>query len=192
MIENSIEMEEWKIYTRKGDKGETSLLGGQRVPKYHERIEAYGTVDELNSFVALIRDMCNDEWVCSILLEVEERLFTVESILAAGSPEDIINLPKINDEDITLLEEAIDAMNEKLPALTSFILPGGNILNSYSHIARTVCRRAERCAVKAAYDHHQYAMGVKYLNRLSDYLFVLARKFSHDAGATEIAWKPRV
>ncbi|HML85857.1 MAG TPA: cob(I)yrinic acid a,c-diamide adenosyltransferase [Bacteroidales bacterium] len=178
-------MEEWKIYTRKGDKGETSLLGGQRVPKYHERIEAYGTVDELNSFVAVIRDMCHDEWVCSLLLEVEERLFTVESVLAAGSPEDILRLPKINDEDITILEDAIDKMNEDLPPLTSFILPGGNLLNSYAHIA-------ERCAVKAAYDHPQYAMGVKYLNRLSDYLFVLARKFSHDAGDAEIAWKPRI
>jgi len=183
-------MTEWKIYTRKGDGGETSLIGGQRVPKYDDRIEAYGTVDELNSFIALIRDLSHDEWANAILLGVEERLFTVESVLAAATPADMEKLPRITGADIQHLEKAIDFMNESLPPISSFILPGGHPLNSYTHVARTVCRRAERCVVRMATSEEQHQMGLKYLNRLSDFLFVLARKFSYDNKSEEIPWKP--
>lgn len=183
-------MTEWKIYTRKGDGGETSLIGGQRVPKYDDRIEAYGTVDELNSFIALLRDHSHDEWANAILLEIEERLFTIESVLAAATPENMKNLPKINDTDIQHLEQAIDFMNESLPPINSFILPGGHPLNSYAHVARTVCRRAERCVARMVTPNEQHQAGLKYLNRLSDFLFVLARKFSYDNKAGEIPWKP--
>lgn len=183
-------MTEWKIYTRKGDGGETSLLGGQRVPKHDDRIEAYGTVDELNSFIALLRDHCSDEWAEDLLLAIEERLFTIESVLAAGTRADIEGLPRLAEDDISRLEKAIDLMNEKLPPLASFILPGGHPLNSYAHLARTVCRRAERCVTRVATDHPQHQAGLKYLNRLSDFLFVLARKFTYDNHAVEIPWKP--
>lgn len=183
-------MSEWKIYTRKGDGGETSLLGGLRVPKHDQRIEAYGTVDELNSFVALVRDLSPDPWVNGVLLDVEERLFVVESLLAAATPEDWIRLPRIGDTDIKKLEEAIDHMNETLPPISSFILPGGHPLNSYAHVARTICRRAERCVSAMARPEQEHQLALKYLNRLSDFLFVLARKFTHDNKAEEIAWKP--
>ena len=185
-------MTEWKIYTRKGDGGETSLLGGLRVPKHDDRIEAYGTVDELNSFIAVLRDNSANQWANHLLLVIEERLFTIESVLAAATPADLEKLPQVIPTDITLLEEAIDLMNETLPPLTTFILPGGHPLNSYAHLARTVCRRAERCVTRVATNHPQHQAALKYLNRLSDFLFVLARKFTYDHQAQEIPWKPTV
>lgn len=185
-------MNEWKIYTRKGDGGKTSLLGGVMVPKHDDRIEAYGTVDELNSYIALLHDYSPDNWVNEILLEVEDRLFTIESQLAAATEADMVRLPLISEADIKLLEHSIDKMNETLPPITSFVLPGGHLLNSYAHIARTVCRRAERCVSRMNVTHEQHLLGLKYLNRLSDFLFVLARKFSFDNGANEISWKPRI
>jgi cob(I)alamin adenosyltransferase len=181
-----------KIYTRTGDSGETSLIGGKRVPKYHIRIEAYGTVDELNSTIGLIRDQQIDTHSREILLEIQDRLFTAESILACDSEESLIKLPVITAEDISLLENEIDLMNEMLPELHSFILPGGNTIVSYCHIARCVCRRAERIVILMSKDHHVDVLILKYLNRLSDYLFVLARKIAMDNNAPEMSWKARI
>jgi len=183
----------WKIYTKTGDKGETSLLGGTRVPKYHDRIEAYGTLDELNSFIGLICDEGADEHTRAILLEVQDRIFTAESILASD-PESPPGrqLPQLRDSDVELLEKEIDRMNETLPELTSFILPGGHRLSSMAHIARCVCRRAERITIKLDMQHPVEPVVIRYLNRLSDYLFVLARKFIYDHNGHEIVWKARL
>jgi cob(I)alamin adenosyltransferase len=185
--------DEMKIYTRTGDKGQTSLIGGTRVPKYHSRIEAYGTVDELNAFVGLIRDhnTVNGQ-LNTILLEIQDRLFTLESHLAED-PQGVVSrkLPALVEKDVKLLEDEIDRMNEDLPPLSSFILPGGHPLVSYCHIARTVCRRAERIAIQLAETHPVPAIDMQYLNRLSDYFFVLARYFSKLTSSTETPWKPR-
>ncbi len=181
---------EWKIYTKTGDKGETSLIGGTRVPKYHNRIEAYGTVDELNSYIGLIRDMSIDDYSKAILVQIQNCLFTLESSLATD-PEGKINreLPKVKPADIEVLEKEIDRMNESLPAITSFVLPGGDIISSHCHIARTICRRAERISIKLSTQYPIDENDIKYLNRLSDYLFVLARKFVHERSGNEIPWK---
>lgn len=184
---------EFKIYTRTGDKGQTSLIGGTRVPKYHPRIEAYGTVDELNSFIGLIRDHDIDNSVRELLLEIQDRLFTLESQLAYD-PETTLTrpLPSLSDSDVTRLEEAIDQMNTSLEPLTNFILPGGHVAVSFCHVARCVCRRAERITIRLAELQPVDPLNIRYLNRLSDYLFVLARKISKDLGATEKPWIPRV
>lgn len=184
---------EWKIYTKTGDKGETSLIGGTRVPKFDDRIEAYGTVDELNSYLGLIRDQEISDSSRAVLLEIQDRLFTIESSLAT----DLNNppqkkLPAIQEPDIELLENEIDIINEQLPSLTSFILPGGSIASSHCHVARTICRRAERITIKLATTNKVQELNIKYLNRLSDYLFVLARKFIYDFGGEETKWKARV
>ncbi len=181
---------QWKIYTKTGDKGETSLIGGTRVPKYHDRIEAYGTVDELNSYLGLIRDLCNDETIEAVLLKIQECLFILESSLATD-PSGEVNrkLPEIIESDIEFLEKEIDSMNETIPELKSFILPGGDIVSSHCHIARTICRRAERITIKLASTYPIEAIDIKYLNRLSDFLFVLARKIIHERGGKEIPWK---
>lgn len=182
---------DWKIYTKTGDKGTTSLIGGTRVPKHDLRIETYGTVDELNSWIGLIRDQKINSQYIEILLEVQDRLFSLESDLAKGPDSEKLVLPGLKDEDIVLLENEIDAMNEHLASLTSFILPGGNTTVSYCHIARTVCRRAERLAIKMNENHIVDPINIKYLNRLSDYLFVLSRKIGLDMGSKETAWKAR-
>jgi cob(I)alamin adenosyltransferase len=182
---------DWKIYTKTGDKGTTALIGGARVPKYDDRIEAYGTVDELNSWIGLIRDQEIDEHTIRILFEIQDRLFTLESLLAKGPDSENIALPKLDENDIVLLENEIDRMNEDLPVITSFILPGGSPVVSYCHLARTVCRRAERLSIKMAEKYPVEPGNIKYLNRLSDYLFVLARKLGHDSGAIETPWKAR-
>lgn len=185
--------QEWKIYTKTGDKGETSLLGGTRVPKYHDRIEAYGTLDELNSFIGLICDEGADAHTLSILREVQDRIFTAESILASdpdNPPK--VKLPQLSENDVALLEKEIDRMNETLPALSSFILPGGHRLSSMAHIARCVCRRAERITIKLNMQHPVDPVVIRYLNRLSDYLFVLARKFIYDHKGNEICWNARI
>lgn len=181
-----------KIYTKTGDKGQTSLFGGERVPKHHLRIESYGTVDELNSYIGLLRDTFINPDTTVVLIEIQDRLFTLGSMLATPDEKDgKIKIPHIKEEDITYLENQIDLMNETLPPLRSFVLPGGALAVSYSHIARTVCRRAERLVVHLAENEKVDELVVKYLNRLSDYLFTLSRKIAHDLNANEVEWKPR-
>lgn len=181
-----------KIYTKTGDKGQTSLIGGTRVPKHHIRIEAYGTVDELNSWIGLLRDMTADEHVKTILIEVQDRLFTIGSSLAADPEKSKMKLPELKEEDVTLLEKEIDAMDAVLAPMKSFVLPGGNETVSHCHIARCICRRAERCVIHLTETSPVNEVVIHYLNRLSDYLFTLSRKLSLDLGAVETPWKPRV
>lgn len=186
-----------KIYTKTGDKGTTALFGGTRVPKHHLRIESYGTVDELNSHLGMLRDQELDEHSHNILLKIQDRLFTIGAILATDpkkatlkSGKQRLDIPRISSEDIELLEKEMDQMNEELPPMTHFILPGGHQTVSVCHISRCVCRRAERLA-SALFDTEPFEEEVlKYLNRLSDYLFVLARKLSKDLQANEIQWIP--
>lgn len=183
----------FKIYTKTGDKGETSLIGGTRLPKHHIRIEAYGTVDELNSFLGLIRDNIQEKELFDLLIAIQDRLFTIGSHLASDTEKDIkMKLPEINEEDVLILEKAIDKMNETLPEMKSFVLPGGHTVVSYCHVARCVCRRAERAVLKLAENEKVEEIIYKYLNRLSDYLFVLSRKLTVDFKANEIPWKPKV
>ena len=187
-----------KIYTKTGDKGSTSLFGGTRIPKHHIRIESYGTVDELNANIGMLRDQKLEKHSYEVLLKIQDRLFTIGSMLATDpkkavlkSGKERLNIPKITAEDIELLEQEMDNMNENLPPLTHFILPGGHPTVSYCHISRAVCRRAERLAT-ALYDIESFDDAIlKYLNRLSDYLFVLARKLSFDLQAEEIKWVPQ-
>lgn len=181
-----------KIYTKTGDKGQTSLIGGTRLPKHHIRIEAYGTVDELNSFVGLVRDNISEKELFDLLIEIQDRLFTIGSLLASDPVKNKMQLPQLSEADITLLEKAIDKMNETLPEMKSFVLPGGHTTVSYCHIARCVCRRAERAVLKLSENEPVDALIYKYLNRLSDYLFVLSRKLTQDLKANEIPWKPRM
>lgn len=184
---------EWKIYTKTGDKGETSLIGGKRVPKYNERIEAYGTLDELNSFIGNLRDQLSDDHIRSILLQVQENLFTAESLLATDLEAETTRvLPHLSENDVLLLEHEIDAMNAHLPALNSFILPGGHPLVSLCHICRTVCRRGERIVIRLASDLPVDEILIKYINRLSDYLFVLARELAYVNNIPDLPWKPDV
>lgn len=180
-----------KIYTKRGDKGETSLIGGARVPKYDDRVEAYGTIDELNSHVGLIYDLCNEENVNTLLLEVQNCLFVAESRVACSKKEALHDLDNIKESNIIKLEEAIDAMNKTLPELKNFILPSGHFIASHTHIARTVCRRAERITIKALKDSNNETEVLKYLNRLSDYLFVLARYFAHHLGQGDVLWQSK-
>ncbi len=181
-----------KIYTKTGDKGQTSLIGGTRVPKHHVRIEAYGTIDELNSFIGLIRDITGEANAANrILLEIQDRLFTIGSSLASDPEKSRMKIPDLNTEDILLLEKEMDRMNEVLPELKSFILPGGHIANSYCHIARCVCRRSERLITHLCEGEWIDEKIIPYINRLSDYLFVLARMLSHENNAKEIPWNPR-
>jgi len=182
--------EQYKIYTKGGDKGETSLLGGTRVPKFHERIEAYGTLDELNSYVGLIRDQQIDNHYKDILFDIQNNLFVAESHLAADNEESAKNLPKLTSNSIILLETEIDKMNEKIPPLQSFILPGGHTTVSYCHIARTICRRSERLVIKLGSQYKIDPIIIQYLNRLSDYLFVLARMIAKEENAEETLWRP--
>jgi cob(I)alamin adenosyltransferase len=202
-----------KIYTKTGDKGTTSLIGGTKVPKSHLRIEAYGTVDELNSHIGLCKDLVSDNTAKAILLEVQDRLFTIGSSLACDpikAPK--MRIPDLAEKDIGLLENEMDRMNENIPEMKSFILPGGHTALSQLHIARCVCRRAERCCVRLelvtdtggeSLPAHKVlrteqagleveAIIIKYLNRLSDYLFVLSRYIGHQLNIAEIPWKPRV
>jgi cob(I)alamin adenosyltransferase len=181
-----------KIYTKTGDKGFTSLIGGTRVPKHHLRIESYGTVDELNSYIGFIRDQDIQAHYKDILKEVQDRLFTIGSSLASDPERSKMVIPDLHDSDITLLEKEMDKMNDKLPELRHFILPGGNNAISFCHIARCVCRRAERLSVHLAEDNFVEEKVNIYLNRLSDYLFVLARAIGSDNKVPENQWIPRV
>lgn len=181
-----------KIYTKTGDKGQTSLIGGTRVPKHHIRIETYGTVDELNSHIGLIRDQPIDDHSKKILIEIQDRLFTIGSSLASDPEKSKMKIPDLKEEDITLLEQEMDKMNETLPEMRSFVLPGGHTTVSFCHIARCVCRRAERLTIHLSENSFVSDLVIKYLNRLSDYLFMLSRKLTHDLHAQEIPWKPRM
>jgi len=184
---------EWKIYTKTGDKGETSLIGGTRVPKYHDRIEAYGTLDELNSFIGYLRDQLPDTHLREVLFSIQENLFTAESLLATDSEKEITQaLPQLSEAHVLMLEQEIDSMNLHLPALSSFILPGGHPLVSLCHVCRTVCRRAERIIIKLAAETSVDGILIKYINRLSDYLFVLARELAFMNNIPDLPWKPDV
>lgn len=181
-----------KIYTKTGDKGLTSLIGGTRVPKHHLRIESYGTVDELNSYIGLIRDQDIAERHKEVLKEVQDRLFTIGSSLASDPDTSKMKIPDLHLADIELLEKQIDLMDGELPALRHFILPGGSNAVSFCHIARCVCRRAERLSVHLSEDSFVDDKVIVYLNRLSDYLFTLARKIGNEQQIPENQWIPRV
>ncbi|HQW69827.1 MAG TPA: cob(I)yrinic acid a,c-diamide adenosyltransferase [Flavobacterium sp.] len=187
-----------KVYTKTGDTGTTALFGGTRVPKHHIRIESYGTVDELNSHIGLIRDQEINILYKNVLIEVQDRLFTVGAILATPPEKEVLKNGQkrlqnlgILETDIEFLENEIDSMEDSLPQMTHFVLPGGHTTVSYCHIARCVCRRAERLAVHLNDIEPTDELVIKYLNRLSDYLFVLARKLSFDLKANEVQWIPR-
>jgi len=181
-----------KIYTKTGDKGYTSLIGGTRVPKHDLRIESYGTVDELNSYIGLIRDQEIGDHDKEILKQIQDRLFTIGSSLAADPNRSKMIIPDLYAEDIELLEQEMDTMNEQLPELKHFILPGGSNAISFCHIARCVCRRAERLTVHLAETSTVDEKVNIYLNRLSDYLFTLARKVGNEHKIPENKWLPRV
>ena len=187
-----------KVYTKTGDLGSTSLFGGTRVPKHHIRIESYGTVDELNSHIGLIRDQEINSLYKEVLIEIQDRLFTVGAILATPPEKETLKngQPRLQnlgiaESDVEFLEKEIDMMEDSLPQMTHFVLPGGHTTVSYCHIARCVCRRAERLAVHLHELEPTDELVIKYLNRLSDYLFVLARKLSKDLLADEVQWIPR-
>lgn len=187
-----------KVYTKTGDKGTTALFGGTRVPKHNIRIESYGTVDELNSHIGLIRDQEMHSHYKTVLIEIQDRLFTVGAILATPPEKETLKngQPRLQnlgliESDIEYLEKEIDVMEESLPQMTHFVLPGGHTTVSYCHIARCVCRRAERLATHLNDIEPTDEFVIKYLNRLSDYLFVLARKLSYDLKAEEVKWIPR-
>ncbi|HEY9178423.1 MAG TPA: cob(I)yrinic acid a,c-diamide adenosyltransferase [Flavipsychrobacter sp.] len=184
----------FKIYTKTGDKGSTSLIGGVRVPKNHIRIESYGTVDELNSYLGMVRDMTPDVIVNEWLREIQDRLFTIGSVLATDPGKEVkMKLPDLHDNDVIWLEQKIDEMNESLPEMRSFILPGGQLASSTTHVARCVCRRAERiCVGMQQQDEIVPEIIIRYLNRLSDFLFVLARHIAHINGVDDTPWRPRV
>lgn len=184
----------FKIYTKTGDKGKTSLIGGTKVAKSNIRIESYGSVDELNSYIGFLSDVIKDEKSIKILREIQDRLFTIGSTLACDPDKETkMKIPDLHEEDIILLEKEMDKMNETLPEMRSFLLPGGHIAVSSAHIARCVCRRAERVCVKLQEDDQEVPpIIIKYLNRLSDYLFVLSRHAAKIHNAPEIPWKARI
>jgi cob(I)alamin adenosyltransferase len=180
-----------KVYTKTGDKGTTALISGKRVPKYHIRIEAYGTVDELMAYTGLLYDTMENDYHKKNLLTIQDRLMVCATILAADCTDCKFELPVITDSDIEFLEKEIDKIQNELSPLKSFILSGGHTVSSYCHIARTVCRRAERLAIQVNETEGNTEYAVKYLNRLSDYFFVLARKILKELNFNEIHWLPR-
>lgn len=181
-----------KIYTKTGDEGTTALFGGKRVSKADLRIDTYGTIDELNSYIGLVRDQPINQNRKAILIEVQDRLFTIGSILATEPGNTKVKIPALAPSDITQLEQEIDAMDTQLPPMKFFVLPGGHPSVSFGHVARTVCRRAERLTI--ALDQHEKVdpLVIQYLNRLSDYLFVLCRSMAHELQIEETPWKPRM
>jgi cob(I)alamin adenosyltransferase len=188
----------FKIYTKTGDTGETALFGGARVPKNHHRVEAYGTVDELNAYIGMLRDTIENAEYRGVLKDIQDRLFTIGAVLASDPSKQMMT-PDVRNEDIQLLENQIDEMEAELPSLKNFILPGGHTTVSFCNIARTVCRRTERLVVglneiekiDLPKENRDRLLSIKYLNRLSDYLFVLGRKVGQDLGAEETIWKSR-
>ncbi|MEO5600666.1 MAG: cob(I)yrinic acid a,c-diamide adenosyltransferase [Cyclobacteriaceae bacterium] len=181
-----------KIYTKTGDLGTTSLFGGKRVSKADLRIETYGTIDELNSWIGVVRDQVINTLRKDIFLEIQDRLFTIGSILATEPGNVKVKIPTLAEEDIIFLEREIDVMDAALPPMRSFVLPGGNESVSFGHIARTVCRRSERLVIGLNSSETVDPLVIKYLNRLSDYLFVLTRKMALELGIEEAPWKPRM
>lgn len=181
-----------KIYTKTGDKGTTSLIGGTRLSKAHVRIDAYGTVDELNSYIGLLRDQPVNELRKELLKEIQDRLFTIGSHLASEADQKKKILPDLHEEDLTLLEGEMDRIDALVPPLRAFILPGGHTSVSFGHVARTVCRRAERAVIHLQQTEEVEPIVVRYLNRLSDYLFMLCRAMTHELGIEEVTWQPRV
>lgn len=182
-----------KIYTRTGDDGTTGLVGGTRVKKYDIRLEAYGTVDELNSYIGLIRSLQTDQMGDTVLEKIQHKLFVIGANLATEESMDSVKKQFLcNQQDISLLEKAMDEMTAELPELRNFILPGGNQATAVCHVARTICRRAERRIVELAEKTEVEPNLIKYINRLSDYLFVLSRKITKDQKAAEILWNPEV
>ena len=181
-----------KVYTKKGDKGTTQLIGGTRILKNSLRIETYGTIDELNSFIGLIRDQDINPKYINQLIETQDRLFTIGSLLAADPEKSTMKLPELKERDITNLENWIDEMDSSLNPMTSFVLPGGHTTVSYTHVARCVCRRSERVITELSLSDVVPPLILSYVNRLSDYLFILGRKLTKDLNAKEQPWKPRM
>jgi len=182
-----------KVYTKTGDKGKTSLFGGKRVLKNDLQINAYGTVDELNSWMGMLRDSTNIDQEKKVIIDIQETLFTVGSYLASDSAKkNAMKLPVLHSSMIEKLEQEMDAMDANLPEMKSFVLPGGHVAVSNCHIARTVCRRAERAVVAMKSDDKDIDFAIQYINRLSDYLFVLSRKWTIDFDAEEIPWAPKM
>jgi cob(I)alamin adenosyltransferase len=181
-----------KIYTKTGDGGKTSLFGGKRVSKADLRIDSYGTLDELNSYLGLLRDQEVNQKRKNIFLEIQDRVFTMGSILAVEPGNVKVKVPALQEEDIQLLEKEIDAMEAELPAMKFFVLPGGHVAVSTGHIARTICRRAERKVIALNELEPIDPLVIKYLNRLSDYIFVLCRKMTYELNVEETPWKPRM
>jgi len=181
-----------KIYTKTGDKGATSLIGGTRVAKSDLRIEAYGTIDELNAYIGLVRDQGINIGRAGILKEIQDRLFTIGALLATDPEKSKMKTPDLHEEDVILLEQEIDEMTATVPPLRAFVLPGGHQSVSFCHVARCVCRRAERLAIRLQEVSVVEDLVIIYLNRLSDYLFALCRTMSQELGAEEITWKPRI
>jgi cob(I)alamin adenosyltransferase len=183
-----------RVYTKTGDRGTTSLIGGTKVLKSHERIEAYGTIDELNAYIGLCRDLVEIPAIKTVLKEIQDRLFTVGSALACDpSKESKLKIPDLKENDVFFLESEIDKLDEELQPLQFFILPGGHPTVSNIHIARCVCRRSERLIVKLLLpdEEHDHLI-IKYINRLSDYLFVLGRYVALKLNVEEQQWHPRV
>lgn len=181
----------FKIYTKTGDQGHTSLIGGVRVPKSHLRIESYGTVDELNSYLGLIKDQLTLPKAKETLYEIQDRLFTIGAVLASDPEKSKMKVPDLHESDIELLEKEMDEMDAELPMLKNFVLPGGNVVASHCHVARCICRRAERIVVHLAGESEVPEIIMRYLNRLSDYLFMLSRYIVKETAGEEILWRPR-
>ena len=181
-----------KIYTKTGDQGLTSLIGGTRVKKSHLRIESYGTVDELNAYIGLLGDQPVNLSRRDLIKEIQDRLFTIGASLASDPDKSNMKIPDLHEEDIMLLEKEMDLMQDQVPPLRAFVLPGGHQSVSFCHVARCVCRRAERLVIALSEESFVAELVIKYLNRLSDYLFVLSRKMTQELGVEEITWKPRL
>jgi cob(I)alamin adenosyltransferase len=181
-----------KIYTKTGDQGLTSLIGGTRVRKSHLRIDAYGTVDELNAYIGLVGDQPVNVGRKAILKEIQDRLFTIGATLASDPEKSTMKIPDLHETDVNLLETEMDQMNTEIPPLRVFVLPGGHQSVSFCHLARTVCRRTERLVIALQAESFVADLVIIYLNRLSDYLFVLSRKMAAELNAEEIPWQPRL
>jgi cob(I)alamin adenosyltransferase len=181
-----------KIYTKTGDEGTTSLFGGTRVSKADLRIDTYGTVDELNSYIGLVRDQEVNQKRKEVLVEIQDRLFTIGSILATEPGNSKVKIPSLLETDVVFLEQEMDKMDGELPPMRFFVLPGGHSSVSFGHVARTVCRRAERLTIALNAHEGVEPLVIKYLNRLSDYLFVLCRMMAHELSVEETPWKPRM
>ncbi|HNU43467.1 MAG TPA: cob(I)yrinic acid a,c-diamide adenosyltransferase [Cyclobacteriaceae bacterium] len=181
-----------KIYTKTGDQGSTSLFGGKRVLKSDLRIDTYGTIDELNSWMGVLRDQPVNQNRSAVLIEIQDRLFTIGSILATAPGNTKVKIPALAETDIQFLEKEIDSMDAALPPMKFFVLPGGHPAVSFGHVTRTVCRRAERLVIALNQTDSINELVIKYLNRLSDYLFMLCRIMTHELNAPETPWKPRM